>query len=323
MARRILIVEDDRDLRDMLEDLLTGAGYDVAKASDGLEGLRAIVEQPPELVLSDVLMPKMTGLELCALLKDSPQTARIPFIFLTCVDDPVNGFEVGADDYLRKPFRHNELLARLRAVFRRTESVPPQMASQGLRGNLTELSVTEVLQTLSMGKASGCLSVVTADVSSRAQLWLEQGELVAASLEGSDALDGEEALFAAAGWTEGVFAFDSGNRAEHWTVQGSLEGLLLEAARRLDERTHGADPDALATASARSCRIRAPGIGRSEIERRIGEVRNRLKLKAFEALMEGRPLHHPEPLPALQTIDPGVELPEDLDELIERMLSQE
>ncbi len=321
MSRRILVVEDDADLRGMLQSLLEEDGYEVTVAEDGLEGLRQVVDAPPELIISDVLMPRMSGLEFCALLKDSPQTHHIPLLFLTCVDDPVNGFEVGADDYLVKPFRQRELLARLRAILRRTESLPPQMATQGLRGNLSELSIAEVLQTLHVGGASGCLSVVTADASGRARLWLEQGELVAAKVEGAELFDGEEAFFFAARWEEGAFAFDSANRAEHWTVQNTIESLLLEAARRLDED----DPEegGLSRATSRSCRIRAEMPGRAELEARVVEVRNRLKLKAFEALMAGRPLHHGEAVSFVQFVDPGVDLPEELDELIERMLSQE
>lgn len=321
MLRKILIVEDDPELRAMLGDLLREAGYAATLASDGLEGLRSVVDDPPDLILSDVLMPRMTGLELCALLKDSPQTRHIPLIFLTCVDDAVNGFDVGADDYLTKPFRHRELLARLRAVFRRAESVPPEMAAAGLRGSLAELSLSEILQTLHMGRASGCLAVVTADVGSRARLWLEQGELVAAHVDGEGEADGEEAFFRAARWQDGIFSFDSTNRAELWTVQGTLEGLLLEAARILDEEEGSAE--GLGEAALQSCRVRPDAPSRDELQGRVDEVRKRLKLKAFEALVEGRPLFVSEGAPYGQRINPGVELPPDLDELIERMLSQE
>lgn len=322
MPRRILIVEDDAELRALLGDLLGEAGYVVAVAGDGLEGLRGVVDDPPDLILSDVLMPRMTGLELCALLKDSPQTRHIPFIFLTCVDDAVNGFDVGADDYLTKPFRHRELLARVRAVFRRTESVPPELATGGLRGSLAELSLPEILQTLHVGRASGCLAVVTADVESRARLWLEQGELVAAHMDGPDEADGEEALFRAARWQDGIFSFDSTNRAELWTVQGTMEGLLLEAARVLDEEAESRGT-ALDEAGRQSCRLPVDTPSREELQRLVDEVRKKLKLKAFEALVDGRPLHVSEGAPYAQRIDPGVELPPELDELIERMLSQE
>ncbi|MHB0978523.1 MAG: response regulator [Thermoleophilia bacterium] len=322
MSRRILIVEDDDDLRMMVGDLLREAGYSVVLAEDGLDGLRNVVDDAPDLILSDVLMPRMTGLELCALLKDSPQTRSIPFIFLTCVDDALNGFDVGADDYLTKPFRHRELLARVRAVFRRTDSVPPDMATAGLRGSLAELSLPEVLQTLHVGKASGCLAVLTADVESRVRLWLEQGELVSAHLDGPEEADGEAALFHASRWQDGIFSFDSTNRAELWTVQGTMEGLLLEAARALDEavETRAVELD---LAARQSCRIRLDVPSREELQILVDEVRKKLKLKAFEALVEGRPLHVSQGAPYGRRVDPGVVLPPDLDELIERMLGQE
>lgn len=322
MKRRILIVEDDAELRHMVAELLGQAGYDVCTAADGLQGLRQVVDDPPDLILSDVLMPTMTGLELCALLKDSAQTAHIPVVFLTCVDDPVKGFDVGADDYLVKPFRPRELLARVRAVFRRTHAIPPELVAEGLRGSLTELSLPEVLQTLHVGRASGCLTVVTPDAEQRCRLWLEEGELVAGRLDGPQPAEGEDALFAAVPWTEGIFAFDSTHRAESWTVQNTMEQLLLEAARRFDEA--GAEQAAaLADLGAKSCSLQVQGLTHDVLVSRIEEIRTKLKLKAYEAMLAGRPLTPPGRAPACVPPDPGVTLPPEIDALIEDMLRKE
>ncbi|MHB9148791.1 MAG: response regulator [Thermoleophilia bacterium] len=321
MRQRILIVEDDADLRALLLESLRAAGYDTCAAADGIEGLRNIVDDPPDLVLTDVLMPGFTGLELCTLLKASPRTTHIPVIFLSCVEDVLGGFEVGADDYLVKPFRHRELLARVQAVFRRTEAVPPALAGGGLRGNLAELSLPEILQTLHIGRASGCLAAVDTSSSDVVRLWLDSGELVAARLEGSGSFSGEEALFRAIAWDEGVFSFDSTDRERSRTMHSSLETLLLEAARLTDE---GEADEADAKYPVREVSARtAVALDRAGLEERINGIRDRLKVKAFEALMEGRRLNVSGAVPETPPVDAGVILPDELDELVERMLSGE
>lgn len=321
MPQRILIVEDDPDLRALLLESLRAAGYDTYAAADGIEGLRIIVDDPPDLVLTDVLMPGFTGLELCTLIKASPRTTHIPVIFLSCVEDVLGGFEVGADDYLVKPFRHRELLARVQAVFRRAEAVPPALAAGGLRGNLAELSLPEILQTLHIGRSSGCLAAVNTSSSDVVRLWLDSGELVAARLEGSVSFNGEEALFRAITWDEGVFSFDSTDREQSRTMHSSLETLLLEAARLTDEgEASEADlKDPVGEVSA----ITEVALDRAGLEERINGIRDRLKVKAFEALMEGRLLNVSGAASETSVVDAGVTLPDELDELVERMLSGE
>lgn len=326
MPQRILIVEDDADLRTLLLESLRAAGYDTCAAVDGIEALRNIVDDPPDLVLTDVLMPGFTGLELCTLLKASPRTTHIPVIFLSCVEDVLGGFEVGADDYLVKPFRHRELLARVEAVFRRTEAVPPAIAAGGLRGNLAELSLPEILQTLHVGRASGCLAAVNTSSSDVVRLWLDSGELVAARLEGAGSFSGEEALFRAIAWNDGVFSFDSTDRELSRTMHSSFETLLLEAARLADEDE--ADEDEVDEAEAKYPAGKGSGrtavaLDRAGLEERINGIRDRLKVKAFEALMEGRRLNVSGAVLETPAVDAGVTLPDELDELVERMLSGE
>lgn len=327
MGQRILIVEDDPDLRTLVLESLRAAGYDARAAEDGMDGLRSIVDDPPDLILSDVLMPGLTGLELCTLLRASPRTAHIPVIFLSCVDDVVSGFDVGADDYLVKPFRHRELLARVRAVFRRTESVPPALAAGGLRGNLTELSLPEILQTLHIARASGCLIALDVSGVEVIRIWLDSGEPLAARLEGPEPLSGEDAFFRAVGWGDGVFSFDSADRTRSRTLHSSLETLLLEAARQTDERNAGAG--ASLTPEQRSPKGAAMVPDRVGLEERIKGIRDQLKIKAFEALAEGRRLNVPGATPkaghveAAMNLDAQAELPDELDALIERMLGGE
>jgi two-component system response regulator MprA len=117
---RVLIIDDDRALRDALRRALTLAGYEVATAAGGAQGLAAIAELPPDAVLLDVGMPDVDGLEACRRLRAAGD--RVPVLMLTArdaVEDRIDGLDAGADDYLVKPFDIGELKARLRALLRR------------------------------------------------------------------------------------------------------------------------------------------------------------------------------------------------------------
>lgn len=118
---RILVVDDEPAVREALQSCLTFEGYDVALAPDGVAALDTVREQPPDLVVLDLLMPRLDGLSTCRRLRASGET--VPVLMLTARDavgDRVAGLDVGADDYLGKPFALNELLARIRALLRRT-----------------------------------------------------------------------------------------------------------------------------------------------------------------------------------------------------------
>ncbi len=117
----ILIVDDERVLTQPLARALTQAGFSVAVASNGRDGLVMAISQKPDVVVLDVLMPEMDGWEVCRALR---QESTVPILMLTALGDEVDrilGLELGADDYLTKPFSTRELIARLRALLRRVE----------------------------------------------------------------------------------------------------------------------------------------------------------------------------------------------------------
>ena len=121
-GEHILIVEDEADIAELLEYNLERQDYDPQCVASGEEGLVQAREARPDLVVLDLMLPGLSGLEVCRRLKADPQTARIPIIMLTAKgeeEDIVAGFEAGADDYVTKPFRPKVLLARVKAVLRR------------------------------------------------------------------------------------------------------------------------------------------------------------------------------------------------------------
>jgi diguanylate cyclase (GGDEF)-like protein len=135
----LLVVDDDPFIARLLEIELRASGYDVRVASDGALALAAAQERCPDLVLADVMMPNMDGFELTRRLRQDPRTAAVSIIMLTARGlsaDKLEGFAIGADDYIVKPFDTPELLARIRGVLRRSRDMRAQSPLTGLPGNV-------------------------------------------------------------------------------------------------------------------------------------------------------------------------------------------
>mgnify|MGYP000639852329 FL=1 len=153
--RRILVVDDEDNLRTMLAAALKYEGYAVEQAGDGAEGLRAVRESRPDLIILDVMMPNVDGFAMCRRLRESGD--RTPIIFLTARDsaaDKVEGLTIGADDYLDKPFNLDELVARVEAVSRRVAASPA--ASEVLQ--VADLVLDDVSHQVTRGGVEAHLS---------------------------------------------------------------------------------------------------------------------------------------------------------------------
>src|SRR5204863_5159288 len=119
---KIMVADDDRDMVDMLSYWLKGHGYDVVRAFDGEQALKRWRETLPDLVILDVQMPKLDGFEVCRQMRTETNSMVLILSALDREDDEVRGLELGADDYLRKPFSPRQLLARIKALMRRSSS---------------------------------------------------------------------------------------------------------------------------------------------------------------------------------------------------------
>ena len=136
----ILVADDDPDVRDILRTILEPAGFSIAEAADGEAALHAVRVHPPDLVILDYMMPKLTGPQICEQLKQDVLLRHLPIIMLTGkgeLQDKVDGISAGADDYLVKPFEPKELLARVQMVLRRTSQDLDANPLTRLPGNIS------------------------------------------------------------------------------------------------------------------------------------------------------------------------------------------
>jgi two-component system phosphate regulon response regulator PhoB len=141
MSSTILIVDDEVDLVDGLEFNLQREGFETRRAHTAGDGWKqATTATPPDLILLDLMLPDMSGTELCRELRTNPATATLPILMVTARDDEIDrivGFEVGADDYLTKPFSVRELVLRIRALLRRSQKKRTSTAHEHVVGPLT------------------------------------------------------------------------------------------------------------------------------------------------------------------------------------------
>jgi DNA-binding response OmpR family regulator len=146
----ILVVDDDRDVAQSIELSLRRRGYRVTLAHSGVEALKTLRRYRPDIVILDILMPGMSGLEVCRHLRTDPNTVGLPIIFLTArgqEQDRIDGLRAGADDYLSKPFSLEELILRVKAVLRRAqqdsvEEQPAELVAGSLRLDCRTFEVT-------------------------------------------------------------------------------------------------------------------------------------------------------------------------------------
>ena len=132
---RVLVVEDDPDIAQLVVRYLEKAGFSADLVANGRDALAAIAARPPDVLVLDLMLPHVDGLEICRVVRGNDATAAIPIIMLTAraeESDRIVGLEIGADDYLAKPFSPNELVARVRALVRRAQRSAPAAAGRAI-----------------------------------------------------------------------------------------------------------------------------------------------------------------------------------------------
>lgn len=237
--RSVLVVDDNELFRGFLRTLLTEHGFKVHEAASGEEGLAVALEQRPWLILADMRMPGMEGVEFCRRVRAHSLLRHVPFVFLSGWDDyrdRYRGLEAGADEFLSKTTPGRELLIRLHLLLRRFAAVggPGGRGESALQGRLDLVGPAGVLQILHTSRLTGVLVVRSSTQQSR--VTFRDGEVMA--VVAGDAT-GERALVTLLGWTRGSYEFTPGEVEAGAPLGESFSQLLLDACRVLDESGRG------------------------------------------------------------------------------------
>jgi len=244
---RILIVDDETSVHQLVRSMLRRGEYEVQSFTDPVEALKTARSYPPELVVSDVLMPRMDGWTFVKNLRSSSACALVPVIFLTSqssTEDHIRGFRLGADDYLDKSTSFWDLPDRVaRALVRRRElesTIAPAgaqaPASGGLRGKFDQIGLASLLTVLDLGKKSGILRVKRPKPDEEGVLYLVDGRVHRADMKDRKQIKDRDAIYALLGWSDGTFEFSADRLRVADQVGMATTELLLEGARRIDER---------------------------------------------------------------------------------------
>jgi len=248
----------------MVTTVLEKRGYEVETAADGMEAFEKAQLNPPDLVVTDVMMPNMDGWQLVKALRSQPEFAFVPVIFLTALgsdDDRIRGFRLGADDYLPKPFRFEELDLRVantlkrrvmveRAAREKINNEPPAAPDgvplpaadasgphSGLAGHLDQVGLPSLLTLLEMERKSGILVLTHDDSPDVGRIFVRSGRVVRAQIDDSEEPLNEECVYYLLEWRKGAFSFHARDVDMTDEVGQTTTHLLMEGARRMDELT--------------------------------------------------------------------------------------
>jgi len=235
-ALDVLVVDDDPRWRDYTADPFLRRGDRVRSVADGLEALSMCVADPPDIVLTDVNMPRMDGWQLLRMIRARPNLAGVPVIFLTTLDgdeERLKGYQLGVDAYIPKPFHPDELLMRVHRVVRRRRQAAETDTQGTLRGDIENVSPASLLSFLSVERKTGILLVVGDQV---ARVFLREGRALRVELEGEASMLGSrEKLLDILDWRSGQFEFTSERVGGQDEIRTAISALVLEHARRQDE----------------------------------------------------------------------------------------
>ena len=227
---KILIVDDEENIRHLLR-LAFEEGFEVVEAVDGMDAFDKALELKPHIILSDIMMPRLDGYGLYRKIKSRPETASIPFVFLSAkkdVDERVVGLEMGVDDYITKPFSIKELKAKVRSI---TKKINDMKELGSLEGLLNEVDLVDVIQLIEMGRKTGMLLLESSWGPGR--VYFDQGAPVYAKTE---SWHGIEAFYTMLSWKEGRFKLDRKTVSIEPNIEPSGgQELLMEGVRLADE----------------------------------------------------------------------------------------
>jgi two-component system OmpR family response regulator len=235
----VLIVEDDPIFQEQAAQAFRRAGDQVRFARDGFEALASALRARPDVILSDVNMPRMDGWQLLRMIRGNPKLATVPVVFTTNLAserDRLRGYQLGVDDFVAKPFRPIELRTRAeRLVQRRHTIAAPTDSRTTIRGDLSQVTLPSVLSLLELEQRSGAIEV---NGPVRGVLWVARGRALRCRL--SDRRNAKpstpmQCAFALLGARSGEFVFTASDAEVDDELSTSITALLMEHARISDE----------------------------------------------------------------------------------------
>lgn len=242
----VLIVDDDEWIVAAVRVALQPRKYELLAAADGWEGLSQATRRTPDVVLSDIMMPRMDGWAFVKQLRSKPALALVPVIFLTSqntAEDYLKGYRLGADDYLAKPVDPRELDLRVVKALEQREALrkihePPKAAAPAstgsLKGTVDQMGLASLLSVLQLGRRTGILQL-RRPPGEEGMIFLVEGSIHKAETRGGVRRRNHEAVYALLGWSDGTFEFSMTGLRVPDEIGMPVESLLLEGARRLDE----------------------------------------------------------------------------------------
>ncbi len=234
MNKKILVADDEMHIVHVVAIKFRNNDYEVVTAENGEEAFATANKELPDLIISDIMMPQMDGLELCWMIRENSKVPVVPFIFLTSFDDPeteVKGFRAGADKYLNKPIERKDLLKSVEELLsRKTKLNDMGSENKGFAGDLKDLSIVELVQMLNLNKKSGALNITAGETG---KVYLKDGQLHAA--ECGD-LVGEDAIYKLVEQVEGKFNFEINDVSIDRNINSSTMNVIMEACRIMDEK---------------------------------------------------------------------------------------
>ncbi|MDB4972791.1 MAG: sensor hybrid histidine kinase [Myxococcaceae bacterium] len=229
---RVLVAEDDQTASAICVRALANAGFEPSVAFDGKAAMEMLRAGEFDLVVTDMFMPTMDGLELVRAMRADSRLTRLPVLFLTSCseqDKQAEGYRAGCDAYLVKPVRPLDLVDRVSALLSRALGTGAQLSGAYLQGRLDGMSVGSLLKFLHVEERSGMLRLWR--FGACGEVAMRQGQLLNAMLEGS--LQGEDALTALLGWNAGTFRFERHDVSElEPELSGPFAALIERAQRR-------------------------------------------------------------------------------------------
>jgi DNA-binding response OmpR family regulator len=233
--RTVLLADDNDMFRAFLKDLLERRGFVVHEARDGEQALEVALASRPWLIVTDVAMPRVDGVEFCRRVRNHSLIRHTPLIFLSGWDDykdRYRGLEAGGDEFLSKDTSIRELLIRIQILLKRYSDLGSRSwRGPGMEGRVEVVGTPGLLQMCHLGRLTGVCSIGSGK--DKAELRFKQGELIRAVV---GERSGEEAVYEVLGWSEGHFSFAPGDPGPGEPLGSGFSQLLLEGCRLLDER---------------------------------------------------------------------------------------